>query len=44
MCDWYARPKLSCDMGPGGVTRGVCATEIPVNKWDWVIAGRVPRV
>jgi hypothetical protein len=34
--DWFARPKLSCGVGPGGVTVGICATEIPANQWAWL--------
>jgi hypothetical protein len=34
--DWFARPKLSCGVGPGGATGGICATEIPANQYGWL--------
>ena len=34
--DFWARPKLNCGIGPGGVTSGICATEIPANQIAWL--------
>ena len=34
--DWFARPRLSCGVGPGGVSGGTCATEIPANQYAWI--------
>ena len=34
--DFWARPRLSCGIGPGGVTGGVCETEIPANQTVWL--------
>ena len=34
--DMFARPRLNCEVGPGGVTSGICTTEIPANQWGWV--------
>jgi List-Bact-rpt repeat protein len=34
--DFWARPPLSCGIGPGGVTGGVCVTEYPANQTAWL--------
>ena len=34
--DFWARPRLTCAIGPGGVTSGVCETQVPANQMVWL--------
>ena len=34
--DFITRPRINCQIGPGGVTSGTCVTEVPSNQWAWL--------